>query len=228
MAARMTYGKAPEDLGEIKLHLPEVMYYLYLPLKLRGQMVIEHLPANLKGIKGIADILLKIYYDIGPKEWVDNNIYITIKKMFVSPSVTANRPGWHADGFGTDDLNYIWYDCLPTEFSVGPNFNITEGDHVKSLEEFEEQAGKNPMVIYPNTHLLKLDPYVVHRVAMAKEQMMRTFIKVSVSKDQYNLKDNSINHELDYNWKTYDRAMVRNDPNAAQKDSYTPVDDHFA
>lgn len=225
----MTYGKAPEDLGEVNLHLPEVMYYLYLPLKLAGQPVINHFPDNLKGIKGIADILLKIYYDIGREAWVDNNIYITIKKMFVSPSVTANRPGWHADGFGTDDLNYVWYDCLPTEFSVGSNFKITEGDHIKSLEEFESQAHKNPLMIYPNTHLLKLDPYVVHRVAMAKEQMMRTFIKVSVSKDEYNLKDNSINHGMNYKWERYDRDMVRNNPATAQKDSYkpTPVDDHL-
>lgn len=220
------YGKAPEDLGLINVSLPEVMYYLYLPIKLRGIEHI-HLPQPLHPL---SELIRAVARDLGDQAWLDNYIYITVKKMFVSPSVTANRPGWHADGFDTDDLNYVWYDCLPTEFAVGPNFNITEGDHVKSLQEFESQANKNVNTIYPNKHLLKLDPYVVHRVATAHEQMMRTFVKISVSKDQYNLKDNSINHGLAYNWKTYDRATVRNDPASAQKDSYepTPKDNHFA
>lgn len=221
-----TYGKAPTDLGKVEVQLPEVAYYLYLPIKLKGTLGVV-LPTALLPLKPILD---EVRMDLGHEVWRDNNIYLTAKKMFVSPSVTANRPGWHADGFGTEDLNYVWYDCLPTEFAVGKNFSITEGDHVKSLLEFEEQAGDNTLCTYQNRTLLKLDPYVVHRVATAHEQMMRTFVKVSVSKDEYNLKDNSINHELKYSWKKYSRSMVRNDPTAAQKDSYspTPIDDHFA
>lgn len=218
------YGKPPEDLGVVNVSMPEVTYFLYLPVSLPGMegWVIPPI------LRPIANILFAVREDLGLQEWRDKYVYITVKKMFVSPDITANRPGWHADGFGTNDINYVWYDCLPTEFAVGQNFDITEGDHVKSLEEFADQAQRNVNTIYPNRHLLKLDPYVVHRVAMAREQMMRTFVKVSVSKDQYNLKDNSINHDLAYRWQTYDRAVVRNDPTAAQKDSYTPVkDDHF-
>ena len=161
-------------------------------------------------------------------------MYITVKKMYVSPSVTANRPGWHADGFGTDDLNYIWYDSVPTLFAVGEDFHVTEGDHVKSLQEFERDAFSpaNKIVTYPAGHLLKLDPYVVHAVdTNVKDQVMRTFVKVSVSDDLYNLKDNSINPLFPQllKHKKYDRETVRNDPTQAQKDSYKPVtDDHFA
>lgn len=221
-----TYGAKPWDLGEINVALPEVYYCLYLPISLKGESRLV-LPQALAPLMPIVDA---IYKDLGPEAWDNNYVYLTCKKMFVSPTITANRPGWHADGFGSDDLNYVWYDCLPTEIAEGNNFNITEGDHVRSLFEFETQAQRNVITTYPNKHLIKLDPYVVHRVAVAHEQMMRTFVKVSVSKDQYNLKDNSINHEMNYNFKLYDREMVRNSPQVAQADSYKPGpdDDHFA
>lgn len=221
----MKYGNLPADLGPLRVVLPEVMYYLYLPVKLVGAEDVT-IPRQLFPIIGLLD---RIRDDLGHEMWISNNIYVTAKKMFVSPTVTANRPGWHADGFGTNDLNYVWYDCLPTLFN-NSTFTITEGDHVKSLREFEDQALPKNNVVYPSGHLLRLDSSVVHAVAPAEEQMMRTFIKVSVSPDPYNLKDNSINHQLEYNWQQYDRAVVRNDPNHAQRDSYrppTPVDDHF-
>lgn len=231
----MTYGKAPDILGRIDVALPEVMYYLYLPISLREQTWIV-LPRQLEPLRPLVEAVRR---DLGAAMFYDNYIYITVKKMFCSPSVTANRPGWHADGFGTDDLNYVWYDSLPTEFCTGP-FKITEGDHVKSLQEFEEQAKYAEtfapvdaypfkLVTYPCNTLLRLDSKVVHRVAMATEQIMRTFVKISVSKDQYNLKDNSINHDLSYNWRTHNREAVRNNPATAQADSYKIVqDDHFA
>jgi hypothetical protein len=222
----MTYGKAPDILGRIDVALPEVMYYLYLPISLRGQVGM-YVPTPLRPLK---PLIRAVQNNLGTTAWQDNYIYITVKKMFCSPSVTANRPGWHADGFGTDDLNYVWYDSLPTEFCTGP-FKITEGDHVKSLQEFEDQAGNYldfKLVTYPCNTLLRLDSKVVHRVAMATEQIMRTFVKISVSKDQYNLKDNSINHDLSYSWQQHDRDAVRNNPSTAQADSYKIVqDDHF-
>lgn len=220
-----TYGAKPWDLGEVDVSLPEVYYCLYLPISLAGRDDFT-IPKPLLPLR---PLIYKVAQDLPWDEWKSNYIYLTVKKMFCSPSVTANRPGWHADGFGSDDLNYVWYDCLPTEIAEGVNFNITEGDHIKSLEEFEAQAQKNNIVTYPNKHLIKLDSKVVHRVAAAHEQLMRTFVKISVSKDQYNLKDNSINHDLNVKWKQYDRAMVRNTPQTAQSDSYKPVpeDDHF-
>lgn len=224
----MNYGNPPIALGEIDVQLNEVMYYLYLPIKLAGSNEIA-MPDSLQPLWPLVDVINKDLLKMGPMD--DLYMYVTVKKMFVGGGVTANRPGWHADGFGTDDLNYIWYDCVPTVFNAS-RFNITEGDHVKSLQEFAEQALPENDVVFPCRHLLRLDPSVVHRVAEVEEQVMRTFIKVSVSKDKYNLKDNSINRLLNYDWKKYDRATVRNDPNRAQRDSvvedHNPPDDHFA
>lgn len=214
------YG-LPIDLGEVDVELPEVAYYLYLPIKLKGQPF-DRIPRMLLPLSRLLD---RVYVDLGPDKWKESYVYLTVKKMFVGGGVTANRPGWHADGFGTEDLNYVWYDCVPTLFNTS-EFVITD-DHIKSLEEFAQQALPENDVVYPVRHLLRLDSSVVHRVADQDEQIMRTFVKISVSKDIYNLKDNSINHELEYSWPVYDRKLVRNDPTQAQKDSYTPVDDHL-
>lgn len=154
--------------------------------------------------------------------------------MFVGGGVTANRPGWHCDGFMSDDLNYVWYDCVPTLFTEWvPELSP---DHSLSLKELE-WADPNLCdykVVYPNKHLLRLDDKVIHAVDTdVPEQIMRTFVKITVSKDRYNLKDNSRNPLLPDNGVFYDRTMVRNDPCHAQSDVYdpskceTPVDDHL-
>lgn len=219
----MRYGQLPADLGFIDVQIPEVMYYLYLPVKLAGEWTGFFLPDNLRPLR---DLLNEVGSDLGADRYRDNNIYLTVKRMFVGGGITPNRPGWHADGFGTEDLNYIWYDSVPTVFNTS-KFSITEGDHHASLKEFDAQAIPQNDVVFPVRHLLRLDPSVVHRVAdTPQDQVMRTFVKVSVSKERYNLKDNSINHIMrrvtggTSDWVYYDRSEVRNCPTTAQKDSY--------
>lgn len=208
------YGRLPVLLGKFDIDLNEVMYYLYLPISLAGSDEVK-LPAQLRKIQPLIDAIKK---DIGQR-FTDEYIYVTIKRMYVGGGISPNRPGWHADGFMTDDLNYIWYDCLPTIFN-GSDFKITQ-DHLKSLEEFETQAREDECIRFISTNLLKLDQYVVHRVNDPPEKsIMRTFIKISVSPNKYNLKDNSHNYELDYEWEMFDREAIRNDPTKAQKDRY--------
>jgi hypothetical protein len=222
----MQYGDLPKDLGEIELYPLEVMYYLYLPVSLPG-MPNWKTPRQLLFL----DPLLEKVANDSPGRFQTEYVYATVKRMFVGGGVTANRPGWHADGFMTDDLNYVWYDCVPTVFNCSA-FKITP-DHHKSLEEFEAQALTANNVIYPDKRLLRLDQSVVHKVGDADKQVMRTFVKISISKSKYNLQDNSHNYELDYNWPMFNRAGVRNDPHRAQQDSATPqskliqIDDHF-
>lgn len=218
----MTYGKLPTVIGEFDVAAREVAYYLYLPVSLAGSDRIV-LPRQLL----VYEELVKAVARDEPERFRNENVYLTVKRMFVGGGVTPNRPGWHADGFLTNDLNYVWYDCVPTLFNKS-EFHITP-DHLRSLKEFEEQALPENNVVYPNKLLLKLDSKVVHAVGPAEEQVMRTFVKISVSPDKYNLSDNSHNYDLDYNWEMHDRAAVRNDPHRAQRDSAgeTPVDDHF-
>lgn len=66
---------------------------------------------------------------------------------------------------------------------------------------------------YPDKHLLRLDNTVLHRSPTGFEAGMRTFVKVSLSRDRYNLKGNSVNHLLpETHWPLVDRQEVRNHP----------------
>ncbi|MEO8531970.1 MAG: hypothetical protein ABI459_12135 [Deltaproteobacteria bacterium] len=202
------FGKMPEQIGEFAFPQGEVFYFLYLPVSLPGSSAAV-LPAQLQPLHQ----LLEAVQADEPERFMAEHVYVTAKRMFVSPTLSANRPGWHSDGFMTDDLNYVWCDALPTIYNPGP-FKVTLDDHL-SLKEFEAQADEAKNVTYPVNHLVKLDDRVIHRVAMADHQIMRTFVKISISKQRYTLKNNSINHDLSYDWAYADRLPERNQPIAA-------------
>lgn len=215
------YGNPPKVLGEIDLNPTEHMLYLYLPILMPGKMM--QLPKRLDFIRPlIKPILMDVMED---RDLFDKYVYVTAKTCWVEPGAPGNRPGWHADGFGSDgDLNYIWYDMNPTEFAMLPFSNIPTDD-MAMLAKIEEQINIyrhihlggspsfDPIVTYPNKTLLRLDESVVHRVNPNPKPGLRTFIKISVSKHKYNLKGNSHNYLFDYDWKMFDRADIRNTDN---------------
>jgi hypothetical protein len=85
-------------------------------------------------------------------------------------------------------------------------------DHMASLAEMEQAANVGPHTVYPDKHLLRLDQSVIHRVADVHTSRVRTFVKVSVSTDRYDLIGNSVNHSLAPDWKYLERSEERNHP----------------
>ena len=146
--------------------------------------------------------------------WADSFVYLTAKTLWVSPENPGNRPGWHSDGFLTDDLNYIWSDANPTVFFHDGHRYSFAADHAASLPEMDTlcEASDFDWRTYPDKHLLRLDQTVLHKVGPVEKAGMRTFIKISVSRHRYALKGNSINHELAPDWAYQDRLETRNCP----------------
>jgi hypothetical protein len=205
MQKPIPYGNAPKDLGLIELEPSEMMCYLYLPIKMAGDFR-WYVPERLQYLNPVLDAIRDDY----PNWLIDQYVYLTAKTLYVEGTFSGNRPGWHADGYGSDgDLNYIWYDMNPTEFAVQDFVDIPDDD-VKSMQEMERQVDPEKIANYPLRHLLRLDESVVHRVSPNIQAGMRTFIKLSVSKHQYNLKGNSHNYLFDYSWDLADRATQRN------------------
>ncbi len=204
------YGEKPRCIGIFKLACPEMLFYQYLPIKLidRSSIVMEQrLAFALELINAAREDFAK---NIGDD--TRYYIYITAKSMYQFPSNTFNRPGYHSDGFLTDDINYIWSDCCPTVFNC-TDFKLSPDD-VISLKEMEEQADPELDFSYKNYSLLRLTQYNIHRVAQIKRPCYRNFVKISFSKDKYDLEGNSINHLLSYDWKytMRKRTMERNIP----------------
>ncbi|MGB2525649.1 hypothetical protein [Flagellimonas sp. SN16] len=206
----MKYGKLPKYIGLFDVDINEMMFYQYLPIKLQG-MVEPVLEQRLKPFSElIGAALCDFVADYGLERFHKSYVYLTAKYMYESKGCSFNRKGYHSDGFLTDDINYIWSDCKPTVFNFS-KFNLTLDDHL-SMKEMDEQADEEKIETYPDNSLLRLDQFVIHRCSNIEREGMRKFLKISVSKDRYDLKGNAINPLLKYKWEYRDRKKERNIP----------------
>lgn len=199
----MTYGDLPEDLGLIDLSPVEMLFWMYCPISTPGKGYF--LPDNL--IQFWPIVLAAAQRE--PTS-VDQYVYLTAKTLWVAGDYIGNRPGWHSDGFGTNDVNYVWCDRAPTEFFADA-FTLPD-DCQDAMAQMTARAEGKTLVTYPDKHLLRLTPSVIHRAPATFEEGMRTFVKVSISPDRYNLEGNSINHRLAERWPLVPRDVVRNHP----------------
>lgn len=198
----MKYGNPPKELGKFDLDVGQMMFYLYLPIKMKATYSWE-LPTRLKIFN---PLIRKVYMDMGD-DWLDSYVYMTAKTMYVDKSSPGNRPGYHVDGYGSNgDLNYLWMDMNPTQFCV-QKFHDIPDDDIESMKELTRQA--KTIVTYPLKTLLKLDETVVHRVDPNAQSGVRTFAKITVSKHKFASKGNSINYKLNYNWQIKDRNILQ-------------------
>jgi hypothetical protein len=204
----MRVGNLPTDLGLIDISPKEMMFWMYCPIKLPGDRAAT-IPENLKQF---IDIILAARDTLGLIRWKRAYVYITAKTLWVDGDYIGNRPGWHIDGFGTDDINYIWSDRAPTEF-IGGEFEVSE-DCAQSMKDMEALAASADVITYPDKHLLRLDNTMIHRSPVKFESGMRTFVKISISKNIYNLEGNSVNHALGDFIKYQPRNVDRNHPTA--------------
>lgn len=206
----MKYGQPPVDLGTFTVACNEMMFYQYLPIKLAGDDSVRIEP-RLECFRPLIAASYRDFLNLfGYSSLYDHNIYLTAKHLFQSPGCSYNREGYHSDGFMTDDINYIWSNKNPTVFNLS-HFFLTQDDSL-SMKEMEQQALKKNEVTYPNYTLLRLNQFNIHKVGECKKPGIRTFVKISFSKDKYDLIGNSHNYLLDYSWPMRMRSMERNIP----------------
>lgn len=206
------YGKLPVVLGKFNVDIKEMMYYQYLPIKMATEITptVEERLWPFRVILGT--VMCDFVANFGIDRFVASYVYVSAKNLFQPSGKPFNRPGYHCDGFGTDDVNYIWSDRCPTVFQVG-SFRISDDESV-SMFEMEQQARRDREVRYEHGQLLRLDRYVIHKPETDYDSGLRAFLKVSISKDKYNLEGNSHNYLLDYAWDMKPRQQDRNVPQA--------------
>lgn len=212
----MEYGNPPHLMGTFDLDWHEFMHYMYLPVYIDGVANGVTIPPRLRFAESLVMLAIREEQRRG-NIW--DNIYVTARRGFATPGNPLNRPGWHSDGFGTEDINYVWTDRYPTWFAIQEFTDISD-DHVLSAQQFEEQVDGYKCKTYPDKTLMRLDPSVIHAAPeIPAPGGVRSFFKVSFSNEKYNLLGNSHNYDIDYDWKMYSRDEVRNDPAHAGKDS---------
>lgn len=204
------YRQAPVLLdGEFTVEPTEMFAYQYLPIKMAGEgyCTIEE---RLRFLEPIIQECLVDFSLTAKADLIDQYIYLSAKNLFITKGTNLNRLGWHSDGFLSDDINYVWCNAVPTVWNKS-EFLITP-DHSLSLAEFQEQADPWNDVEIPVNRIARLNQFVVHRPGVAEETVCRMFVKVSFSKEKYNLIGNSHNYLLDYNWEMKHRNAERNHP----------------
>lgn len=212
----MIYGKLPIYMGQFEFDLPEVMYYLYLPVVMqRESSDWIGLPENVECCRDL--IRAATLHAAGTRGHPYNYTYLSARKGIATPGNPLNRPGWHCDGFGTDDLNYVWWVGPGTRFAAQCFYGIVS-DHNRSMEQFDEQVKLDSVVSYAERGLYQIAPDVVHSTPEIKETCWRQYVKISFSDHKYNLENNSHNYMFDYDWPMHRRDGVRNNPASAQQD----------
>lgn len=227
------YGEPPISLGREDLpEWTEFMHYLYLPALIPESRGNISLPPNLGFMR---DLVVKAMADASQQDErfrsLDTlHVYVTARRGFASPGNPLNRPGWHCDDFGGNDLNYIWSDRFPTRFLLSEAPIPLSDDDVESMAQMTEWAN---LASYGVTHdgivaevvdsfpfhMFRLSPYVIHDTPIIpRPGGMRSFFKISVSTHRYNLLGNSRNYALDYDWPMVDRDTLRNQPAGGNKD----------
>jgi len=111
----MKYGNEPKLTSEHKIICEEMMFYMYLPIKMKHQNYTT-VHDRLKIFTKLID--RAILNEMNITSLWEKYIYLTAKHIHVTPEYPGNRPGYHADGFGTEDINYIWTDKYPTVFCI--------------------------------------------------------------------------------------------------------------
>lgn len=198
----------PQQLGIMKLDCSEMMFVQYMPISMPQDR--EYSFAIPDSLLWISPIIRSIIGSIGSRSPLFHDyVYLTVKHMYQSGE-SFNRSGLHIDGYGTDDINFVWSDSSPTEFFV-QDFELSE-DHDESMRQMEEQARNENRVIFPNNSLLMIDNTMVHRVNLNQDEGFRTFVKISISKNKYALKGNAHNYLFDYDWEMSERKSTRNCP----------------
>jgi len=201
------YGSAPKIIGSFNPTQPEMMFYLYMPIKI-GASHDVHLEKRLLPFKPMIDASIDDFCKM--RDFDEVNVYLTAKTMFVQSGQPGNREGWHADGFGSDgDINYIWCDKNPTQFAV-QSFGLVSTDDKASMLQMEQRIDQSKIVTYPVNSLLRLDESVVHRVSDNVESGVRRFVKISFSRHIFNNEGNSHNYLFAYQWAMNPREIFRN------------------
>lgn len=206
----MKYGQKPATLGTYFIETDEMFFYQDMPIKLAGSSNISFEP-RIKIYWEIISAAMQDFIELRSLEELNESyVYISAKRMFIPQGTGFNRPGWHADGFMTDDINYIWSDEFPTIFNLS-DFNIPKSPQ-ESLVAMETQAVPENDYTVGKNDLVRLDQFCIHRTAEVTKPVVRNFFKLSISKEKYDLSGNTHNYLLSYKWDMRPRNASRNTP----------------
>ncbi len=206
----------PVKIGEIEdraAFSAPVTSVLNMPVKMPGSDI--RVPEELGQFREFLQKIIDHEKAANP-EMDDFYMYLTVDQRAVKNGTTHRRPGIHIDGVQgarykvklPPEHLYSASDRLGTVFYDQP-FDLTKLDPAKQHvhAELERQAKETNARATPDFDIAFWDSYSVHRADVAKEDFMRTFIRVEFSKKQYDSEGDTHNPLFEYDWKPVARPI---------------------
>ncbi len=222
----------PTVLGSLKEKEPfsareadRYLLFMDMPIKLAGKG--WQIPIELAQYREVIEKSARFERLINPN-YPDYNVYLTIDQRPVMPGESQRRTGWHGDSYinietriealhnkimiETDSI-YLVSDCIPTQFCAGPfpfkSLDPNETEQV--LHHFETTAKDKEVITYPPYTLVRMGPECIHRVGLnlLNTITLRTFLKITFSRQILNREGNGLNPLFDVNWPMYPRSAEK-------------------
>lgn len=167
------------------------------------------IPENIKDVvsRVVADSML-----LGRVDAKDQYCYVTVKRGYIPQGGIGNRDGWHIDGFLSDQENFIWSDCPETPTLVIEGTLEVTKNHPESLKEMEYYGRYARKFKLRSNTLYHLDKECIHKPSEneSDKTVLRTFIKVTFSKEIFNGYGNAWNYLIPDIKPTAKRLETRN------------------
>lgn len=206
----------PVKIGEIEdraAFSKPVTSVLNMPVKMPGSEI--KVPEELAQFREFLQKIIDHEKAVNP-DFDEFYMYLTVDQHAVKAGTTHRRPGVHIDGVQgarykvklPPEHLYSASDRLGTVFYDQP-FDLTALDPAKQHvhAELERQAKEENARATPDFDIAFWDSYSVHRADVAKEDFMRTFIRVEFSKKRYDSEGDTHNPLFEYDWKPVARPI---------------------
>ena len=206
----------PVKIGEIEdkqAFSKPVTSVLNMPIKMPGSEI--RIPKELAQFREFLQKIIDHEKAVNPG-LSDYYMYLTVDQHAVKKGTTHRRPGVHIDGVQGERYKvklppehlYSASDRLGTVF-YDQSFDLTALDPAKQHvhAELERQAREENARAVPDFDIAFWDSYSVHRADTAREDFVRTFIRVEFSKKQYDSEGDTHNPLFDYDWKPVARPI---------------------
>lgn len=186
---------------------------LNMPIKLlNGKVTV---PVELEQFREFLQKVIDHEKAVNP-DFDEYYMYFTVDQHEVKKGSTHRRPGVHIDGVQgaryavklPPEHLYSASDALGTVF-YDQRFDLTALDPAKQHvhAELERQASEGNARATPDFDIAFWDSYSVHRADLAKEDLMRTFVRVEFSRKKYDSEGDTVNPALDYHWERIARPI---------------------
>lgn len=202
-------GRSPVDLGEMKLEsLPSIRVNNYM-IRQPGMDCYCYNELENDNIWAAVQVANMVIRQAGGVNVTDRYCYVTLDQGWLEKGHTLRSPGWHLDGLqGNEvpvkrpgDVQFIWSDCMPTDFCVQPiDIDGLDMGRYNVFGWISRQVKTENIIKTEPNRLTMMNCYHIHRAVPAQERVYRRFLRISYTCVPITSVTMTVNTDLKYNY----------------------------